>query len=747
MAVVAFAFLGVHLANLPETLEDIDSVNFALGVERFDPSAHQPHPPGYPIYVALARISTQAVGAVRPGWDRDHRAAAGLAVLGAIAGALAIYVFAAFWTAAGLAPPVAFFASLVAITSPLFWLTAGRPLSDAAGLVATVAVQAMLIRSLRTPATGRSELTSAMIAAAAMTGLVIGFRSQAMWLTGPLFAWLLVRVGRWRAALTLVGAASLGVLAWAVPLLWLSGGITKYWMVLAGQGADDFLGPHMLAVSLTWARFRDSMAHTFVDPWDLRTFGHIVSVLALIGGARLFWRQRSTFVLAVVAFAPYLLFHLAFQETVTTRYALPMIVPVSALVVVALAALGTRAGAAGAVVIAAASLVIGAPRLSAYAHDGSPVFRGLQQMQRTLPASAESPVLQMHHQVWWGVRRALDWYRPVWDTGAMPFPGDRERLSVVEHFRSGGTSPVWFLGFLSRTDMAAFDPRTTTLVGHYEFPAALRRLIGGARVVSFDWWSIRQPGWMLGSGWSLTPELAGVTAEDRTRQPTLATDAFLRRGPGPRRVLVGGRYLGPDGGAPVRVVVTLDGAKVTEWMVASEPRWFVQWIDIPDIARGDGAYATLSVQTSTVDGGGVAAPVGFEQFDAAPASEPIAALTTGWQEREEDPSTGLSWRWTTASGAIQVVGPPRDATLRLSGDSPLKYFDAAPEVTVRAGARVLDSFRPAAEFSRTVVLPADALAQSNGVVTIATSRTFSPSDQGSPDRRVLGLRLFSLDVR
>src|SRR6476469_4350920 len=37
-------------------LYDIDSVNFALGVGRFDPTVHQPHPPVYFLYIYLAKL-------------------------------------------------------------------------------------------------------------------------------------------------------------------------------------------------------------------------------------------------------------------------------------------------------------------------------------------------------------------------------------------------------------------------------------------------------------------------------------------------------------------------------------------------------------------------------------------------------------------------------------------------------------------------------------------------------------------
>ena len=55
LGVMAIVFAS-RAVFLPPTLEDIDSVNFALALREFDPSAHRLHPPGYPVYVALGKI-------------------------------------------------------------------------------------------------------------------------------------------------------------------------------------------------------------------------------------------------------------------------------------------------------------------------------------------------------------------------------------------------------------------------------------------------------------------------------------------------------------------------------------------------------------------------------------------------------------------------------------------------------------------------------------------------------------------
>ncbi|HEV7517665.1 MAG TPA: hypothetical protein VGR07_15300, partial [Thermoanaerobaculia bacterium] len=47
------------LSRLPfaaRRLWDHDSVQFALGVERYDLAAHHPHPPGYPLYIGLLKL-------------------------------------------------------------------------------------------------------------------------------------------------------------------------------------------------------------------------------------------------------------------------------------------------------------------------------------------------------------------------------------------------------------------------------------------------------------------------------------------------------------------------------------------------------------------------------------------------------------------------------------------------------------------------------------------------------------------
>ena len=753
---LALLFFAAHLRSLPHTLEDIDSINFAMGVESFDVAKHQPHPPGYPVYIGLAKVSTAAIRTLAPGWDRDRRAAAGLAIWSALFGALALIVIADFWRAAGFAPALAAVAALVTVTAPLFWFTSARPLSDVPGLVAALAVQAWCLRGLAIVRSGGPRgLPAKLQAAAFAAGLIIGLRSQTLLLTAPLLLWAVRELAarRWFAEIAKLAAfAAAGAFLWAIPLVWDSGGLGGYIHALGGQGQQDFTNVTMLATAPSGRLLQLTARRTFVEPWHVPTLAHVALVLALVGIVVLARRQRSALVATAVAFVPYLAFHFFFQETVFIRYALPALVPIAGLAVAGLSALGVRVAMAGGVALAIASLVIVQPRLDAYAANASPEFEVFRDMQRARPSSsgaAAEPLLRTHHQVWHVVRRTMDWYRPYWDVGPQPFPYDREWLEIVRHWREGGTRPVWLLGDLSRNDVRLFDWRSTVLRRRYALDPRVRQLMGGVRIEGVNWWALDRPHWMLGAGWSLTPEIAGMTSKDGTGPHQQPAAGFLLRDPAPLQMLIGARYLQPGGG-PAVLTVALDGRMLAEWPISPASPWLVNWIDLPGgVPDGTGPYAALTVAVRSTETGRPAPMVGLEQFDAAPASTFTYAFLDDWNEQEGNPRTGELWRWTTARSTILIHRGAADRLqLLLEGESPLKEFDRAPTVVVKAGEKELARFSPSTAYAQQIGLPADALDAAGGRVTIETDLTFVPGDRrATADRRKLGLRLFRVEVR
>src|SRR5260370_23926799 len=92
-------------------LYDLDSVNFALAMQRFDPRVHQPHPPGYFLYICAGRLLNIAF----------HNANLALVVLSILAScgvAMVIYKMTLDW----FGPTAAQFAGIFFLFSPLAWL-------------------------------------------------------------------------------------------------------------------------------------------------------------------------------------------------------------------------------------------------------------------------------------------------------------------------------------------------------------------------------------------------------------------------------------------------------------------------------------------------------------------------------------------------------------------------------------------------------------------------------------------------
>src|SRR5262245_11276013 len=135
--VIAAAYVAAHLPSLSPTLEDIDSLNFALGLRHFDPALHQPHPPGYPVYIALGRASYALLSHATSSLDRLATEALSLSIWSLVAAAIAIVAAASFFRAlhrlsggpdpgSRIADPALWAVALLA-ASPLFWMTGLRP--------------------------------------------------------------------------------------------------------------------------------------------------------------------------------------------------------------------------------------------------------------------------------------------------------------------------------------------------------------------------------------------------------------------------------------------------------------------------------------------------------------------------------------------------------------------------------------------------------------------------------------------
>jgi hypothetical protein len=740
VGLLAVVSLAAHLAVLPPTLEDLDSVNFALGVRQFDVAHHQPHPPGYPIYIALGKLGTFVLA--RAGVTAP--AVRGLAIWSALAaGVLPLLLFAFFRRLSGEGGERrAAMATLVTVCCPLFWFTAARPLSDLAGLAAAWAALAALARGadldFLTPSENRDLTPRWVMAGAFLAGLSIGFRSQMAILTMPLLLWVVVMVSRVRVQA--IASAAAGVAAWAVPLIWFSGGPRRYLDALGSQAGEDFSGVAML---WTHPTPRDAMAailQTFVRPWDSAILAGVLLVFAAAGAAVLLVRSPRALVILALVFGPYAVFHLLFQETHTIRYALPLVPLLAYLTAVVLTETDVRAGGIAAVALAGVSLVLVVPAVRAYGRTPSPTFELLSEM-RMLQARGARPVVGMHRRVFTESRRARVYDGDVPGT-VLPTPRDYEWLEVTRAWREGHDGETWFVADPRRTDLALID-QAHARTRPYRWPFNGAVYVGGARPDEMDWHVLSEPGWFLEQGWALTPETAGIAGRDGYGPHLKPSTGWVRRRATDATMMIGGRHLGGD--PPVDLVVSLDERPLTTMVV--RPGFFLDFVNVPAAAlAGEGRYAKLTVR-AVGPGGGPSPPVAIEQFNLQAPERVQFGFDDGWYEPEYNPRTAQSWRWMSERAAVRVHHAGKAVVMQLRGESPLRYFDQPARIRVSVGDRVLSEITPTADFTTEVAIPGEALTAANGRIVLTSDRSFVAGErEGTADRRKLAMRVYLLTV-
>jgi len=291
---VAALYFAAHVPFLAPSLEDIDSINFALGLRHFDPALHQPHPPGYPVYMLLGHISLP-VGGWLTGATGAPAEAKALAIWSAIGGAGCI---GAVWLLfAGIGDRrTAFWATVLLAVAPDFWMTGLRPMSDMPGLALAIGAQALMLRSRPTEG-------------ALLAGIATGIRVQTAVLTLPVLVFALLqpalpsasarlRIGKTAAAFTA------GCLAWGIPLVIASGGISAYLAALHTQAAEDFSWVDMLWSNPTPRHIAIGLYQALVLPWASIPLAIAVGVAAGIGMLVALLREWRALLILVIAFVP-----------------------------------------------------------------------------------------------------------------------------------------------------------------------------------------------------------------------------------------------------------------------------------------------------------------------------------------------------------------------------------------------------------------------------------------------------------
>jgi hypothetical protein len=259
------------------TLWDWDEALFALALRDYDVTLHHPHPPGFPLFIAMAKLLPL---------DGFH-------ALQCVTVIASLFVFPAMFFFARELRVKAFVAIAAATLLAFFpnvWFYGGTAFSDVPSLVLVLLACALLLRGCRS--------APALLAGSLVLGIAAGVRPQNLVIGFVPFA--LAFLHRRRAAL--VGAAIIAIIVIASfgSAAVLSGGWDAYREALSRheryiRETDSFLGPIR-----PWL---PQVADDFlIRPYRAPLVNILIPLLAAIGLVR----RRNW--IALATFGPFLLF-------------------------------------------------------------------------------------------------------------------------------------------------------------------------------------------------------------------------------------------------------------------------------------------------------------------------------------------------------------------------------------------------------------------------------------------------------
>jgi hypothetical protein len=710
LALGVLALLSVRLPFLPIRLEDIDSINFDLGVHDYNPVAHQPHPPGYPVYILFATIVHAVVGA--------HATALGL--VSAIFGSLCLiplYLLLREITS----PRIAAGASVVTLTSPLVWFNGVRPMSDETGLFVTLVAQCLLVMGSRRMSAGFARGRGLWLAGVCAAGLATGVRLQTVFLVAPLLLVGWIRHREIRVPTCAWFAASVG--AWLVPVLYFSGGVAPYYRSFALLLADA-LPVEPLVGNITIRRVAWAVLDTFVTPWSTPWLAVPVLVLAAVGTVTLLRSNWRALAWLLLLFLPYTTYHLLLQNTPTIRYAVPIVPMVAVLATVAVCSGSWSQRRRVAAVAAGLAFTTGAavstvPALAAYHATPGPAAQALDYLRGM---SSHDAMLLSGHYVFTRYLSRLD------ETFDIRFPVVGNDLRpVFDYWKSGGRKPVLFLKNPARMSLLLLSSDTQTLVQRWNWPDSVLPFLKGERPLRAELWRIEPPRWFSDGGLLTSPE-AG--APDRVaRQP----HRFFLRPSDRRRVLIASGRLPERDSADVALQV--GGRVLNRFRVRRD---FTLTATVEPNSQA-GAYVPVAFETS--------APALLTDLWVAPEGQPSIRPANGFYTPERDAGLAL-FRWIAPRAEAAVYLPVERGHLRIRGQIPVKYYELPVTLSLEWGGRPLGSVSistPSFEFDRT--LPRLDTGEAWGTLVLKSSHSFVPEErQHNGDVRQLAIRIDELTL-
>jgi hypothetical protein len=298
------AIFLTRLISLSASLWEWDDILFARALSNYDVAAHSPHPPGYPVYVMLARI---------PYWLLKDELKA-LSVIGLIFSSLLAPALFYFYREVFQNRRIAIAGTLLTSFAPTVWVYSGAARSDETGLTLGIIGLTLIIRGLQS--------RKSLIAGCALLGLGMGVRVTLFPVIGPAIAVVFfarLRRREWRLVAICLAVGTIGLLTWYVPML-IDTGWERYcyaakWQT-KGLLVSDTIFYNTGSMAL-WHRFTRFFRHVWGPAWLMSSI-YGLSLLGLISLAlKRSWRIIGWM---FVCFLPYLLFTLMINTPVNAHY-------------------------------------------------------------------------------------------------------------------------------------------------------------------------------------------------------------------------------------------------------------------------------------------------------------------------------------------------------------------------------------------------------------------------------------------
>jgi hypothetical protein len=285
--IVGIAVALTRLFALSKTPWDWDEALFMSALRHFDVTAHHPHPPGFPLFIATGKVLEFA------GLSQFH-ALQVISFLGSVAIVPAMVLLgrelrAGFRVTLISAVLLAFF--------PNVWFFGGTAFSDVPSMTLVIIAMALLLRGCRSDAALHGgAIVLAVAAAYRPQNLLIAFAPTLI-----VLAWSLRR--RWRQLIVAVAVGAAIIVVSYGAAAHLSGGWARYSEVVHAHqryitSVDSFRNPNRPAL---WRLFDDF----FVRPYRVPFVNIIVTLLTGIGTVVAVARLRAPVLLMLASFGPF----------------------------------------------------------------------------------------------------------------------------------------------------------------------------------------------------------------------------------------------------------------------------------------------------------------------------------------------------------------------------------------------------------------------------------------------------------